>query len=232
MKRSRVEGGALSGSFSRSRRRLSQALDERQDREQGVCGICEKPRVRCGDCPNQAFLPVTEQILLDYLQGRHVVGVYPMLHNESCWFLAVDFDKGAWTEDVGAFLETCRRNTVPTSLERSRSGNGAHVWIFFTDPISASSARRMGCYLITETMVRRHQLSMKSYDRLFPSQDTMPRGGFGNLIALPLQSEPRKLGNTVFLDDQLKVHPDHQKDRAPAVHLRLRGQGTGSLRAA
>ena len=131
-----------------------------------------------------------------------------MLHNETCWFLAVDFDKSAWMEDVRAFLETCRRNGVPASLERSRSGNGAHVWIFFSDPISATSARRMGCYLITETMVRRHQLSMKSYDRLFPNQDTMPRGGFGNLIALPLQSEPRKRGNTVFLDDQLEVHPD------------------------
>ena len=173
-----------------------------------IRGVCDKPRVRCGDCPNQAFIPVTEEILLAHLQGRHVVGVYPMLHNETCWFLAVDFDKGTWMEDARAFLETCRRNAVPASVERSRSGNGAHIWIFFSDPVSATSARRMGCYLITETMARRHQLSMKSYDRLFPNQDTMPRGGFGNLIALPLQSEPRKRGNTVFLDDQLEVHPD------------------------
>ncbi len=173
-----------------------------------VRGVCDKPRVKCGDCPNQAFIPVTEQILLEHLQGRHVVGVYPMLQDETCWFLAADFDKSAWKEDVQAFVETCQAHRVPASVERSRSGNGAHVWIFFTHPVAANVARKMGCYLITETMARRHELSMKSYDRLFPNQDTMPRGGFGNLIALPLQHEPRRLGNTVFLDDQLESLSD------------------------
>ena len=117
------------------------------------------------------------------------MGVYPLLEDETCWFLAVDFDKSTWTEDVSAFVETCRRVGLPAAVERSRSGNGAHVWFFFSAPVPASIARKMGCYLITETMSRRHQLSMESYDRLFPSQDTMPRGGFGNLIALPLQHE-------------------------------------------
>jgi hypothetical protein len=123
----------------------------------------------------------------------------------------VDFDKGTWIEDVLAFLETCRRVGLPAAVERSRSGDGAHVWFFFSSPVSAISARKMGCYLITETMSQRHELSMESYDRLFPSQDTMPRGGFGNLIALPLQHGPRASGNSAFLDEELRVYPDDQQ---------------------
>ena len=164
--------------------------------------------MKCGDCPNQAFVSVSDQTVVDHLQGRHVMGVYPLLQDETCWFLAVDFDKRSWMDDVAAFVETCRDVGVPAAVERSRSGNGAHVWFFFTAPVAAGIARKMGCYLITETMARRHQLSMESYDRLFPSQDTMPRGGFGNLIALPLQHEARQQGNTVFLDDQFNPHPD------------------------
>lgn len=170
--------------------------------------VCEKPRVKCGECPNQAFLPVEDQVILDHLQGRHVVGVYPLLTDERCWFLAADFDKASWTEDVTAVVETCRVIGVPAAVERSRSGNGAHVWFFFSAPVAATAARKMGCYLITETMSRRHQLSMESYDRLFPNQDTLPRGGFGNLIALPLQHAARQMGNTVFLDEQLVAHRD------------------------
>jgi superfamily II DNA or RNA helicase len=173
-----------------------------------VRGICEKPRIRCGECPNQAFIPVGDQVVLDHLRGRHVIGTYPLLKDETCCLLVVDFDKGSWAEDVLAFTETCRRLQVPAAMERSRSGNGAHVWFFFRSPVPASDARRMGCHLITETMTRRHQLSMSSYDRLFPNQDTMPRGGFGNLIALPLQHGPRQRGYTVFLDDHLTPYAD------------------------
>src|SRR6266508_1606247 len=111
------------------------------------------------------------------------MGVYPMQDDETCWFLAVDFDKSAWMDDVRAFVQTSRRMGLPLAVERSRSGNGAHVWFFFATPVAAATARRMGCHLITETMASRHELGMDSYDRLFPSQDTMPRGGFGNLIA-------------------------------------------------
>ncbi len=166
-----------------------------------VKGICEKPRVRCGECTHQAFVPVDEQAVLDHLQGRAVIGVYPMLRDETCWLLAADFDGDAWQDDAGVFLETCRTFGVPAALERSRSGNGAHVWIFFTAPVPAILARQLGCLLITEAMTHRHEMGMRSYDRLFPSQDTMPKGGFGNLIALPLQHTPRQLGNTVFLDE-------------------------------
>lgn len=173
-----------------------------------VRGVCEKPRVKCGECPNQAFIPVTDRVILDHLQGRHVAGVYPMLDDETCNFLAVDFDKDGWKEDVAAFVETCKCFDVPAAVERSRSGNGAHVWFFFGTRVPAGAARKMGCFLLTETMPRRHELSMSSYDRLFPNQDTMPRGGFGNLIALPLQHQARALGNTEFLDAELNPHPD------------------------
>jgi superfamily II DNA or RNA helicase len=173
-----------------------------------VRGVCQKPRVKCSECLNQAFLPFTDQVVLDHLQGRHTIGAYPLLKDETCWFLAADFDKESWLDDVAAFVDTCRDIGVPTAVERSRSGNGAHVWFFFSSPIPAVSARRMGCYLITETMSRRHQLAMSSYDRLFPNQDTLPRGGFGNLIALPLQYEPRQTGNSVFLDEDFQPHPD------------------------
>ena len=173
-----------------------------------VRGVCEKPRVKCGECPNQAFIPVSPDVVLGHLQGRHVIGVYPMLTDETCWFLAADFDKACWREDVLAFTETCRLQDIPYAIERSRSGNGAHVWFFFSNTVNAATARKMGSYLITETMARRHQLSTASYDRLFPNQDTQPNGGFGNLIALPLQYHPRKEGNTIFLDDSLEPFPD------------------------
>ncbi|MEW8355739.1 MAG: DEAD/DEAH box helicase family protein [Candidatus Thiodiazotropha sp.] len=173
-----------------------------------VRGVCEKPRVKCSDCQNRAFLPVNDKTILDHLQGRHTVGVYPLLQDETCWFLAADFDKECWVEDVAAFIDTCNDLGIPAAVERSRSGNGAHVWFFFSTPVPAVSARRMGCYLITETMSRRHQLAMNSYDRLFPNQDTLPRAGFGNLIALPLQYEPRQAGNSVFLDENFQPHPD------------------------
>ncbi|MHC4670687.1 MAG: TOTE conflict system archaeo-eukaryotic primase domain-containing protein, partial [Planctomycetota bacterium] len=156
-----------------------------------VRGVCEKPRIRCGECPNQAFLPLSDGEILAHLQGRQVVGLYPLLQDESCWLLAADFDRACWKEDVLGFAETCRARNLPVAIERSRSGNGAHAWIFFTSPVPTSTARRVGCALLTETMARRHALAMGSYDRLFPNQDTLPRGGFGSLIALPLQLEAR-----------------------------------------
>ena len=180
-------------------------------RNKFVRGVCELPKIKCGDCPNQAFIPFDDAAVIGHLTGRHVMGIYPLLADETCWFLAVDFDKSTWIDDVSAFVDTCRQVGIPAAVERSRSGNGAHAWFFFSSPVSAAAARKMGCYLITETMSRRHELSMESYDRLFPSQDTLPRGGFGNLIALPLQHGPRALGNSVFLDEQLRPYPDDKQ---------------------
>lgn len=186
-----------------------------------VPGVCELPRVKCGDCTKQAFLPFDDAAVLAHLKGQHVMGVYPMLDDETCWFLAVDFDKSTWIEDARAFVETARRLGLPTLVERSRSGNGAHVWFFFSVPVPASMVRKMGCHLVTETMARRYELSMESYDRLFPSQDTMPRGGFGNLIALPLQHGPRQEGNSVFLDENFVAFADDEQWEALASAQRI-----------
>ena len=178
------------------------------DGNYSLCGKRKFPRVKCADCNHQAYLPVTDEVVRDHLQGKQTIGVYPLLPDDTCRFLAVDFDKTTWQEDVAAFRETCSSLSVSVAMERSRSGNGAHAWFFFSEPVMASVARVMGCFLITETMSRRHQLSMESYDRLFPSQDIMPRGGFGNLIALPLQGEPRKQGNSVFVDESFTPYVD------------------------
>ncbi|PWG61616.1 TOTE conflict system archaeo-eukaryotic primase domain-containing protein [Spiribacter halobius] len=173
-----------------------------------VPGICGLPKIKCGECPNQAFVPVDDQALLAHLQGRQVMGVYPLLADDTCCFLAVDFDKQSWQEDVIAFRDTCRAAGVPCAVERSQSGDGAHAWFFFERPVPASLARQLGCHLLTLTMSTRRDIALESYDRLFPNQDTRPRGGFGNLIALPLQRRARDQGNTVFLDEHLAPYPD------------------------
>lgn len=97
-----------------------------------VRGVCGLPKIKCSECPNQAFLPADDQAVLDHLQGRHVMGLYPLLRDETCWLLAVDFDQASWRNDVAAFVETCRAVGTPVAVERSRSGNGAHAWFFFT----------------------------------------------------------------------------------------------------
>jgi superfamily II DNA or RNA helicase len=160
------------------------------------------------DRETRTFLPLTDAVIEKHLLGKETVGIYPLLQDETCWFLAVDFDKKSWRNDALAFLETCRQLRVPAALERSRSGNGGHVWIFFEQALSAVTSRKLGCAILTRTMDQRHELGFDSYDRLFPNQDTMPKGGFGNLIALPLQFAPRKLGNSVFIDADLVPHPD------------------------
>ena len=170
--------------------------------------ICGKPRVKCGACPNQAFREVTDEAIDGHLRGRYTIGAYPMLGDDTCRFLAADFDKASWRRDASAFLEACRSKDVPAAVERSRSGNGAHVWIFFGEPVPAALARRLGAHLVTEAMERNPDIGFESYDRFFPSQNTVPAGGFGNLIALPLQGGPRERGNSVFLDDGFDPHAD------------------------
>jgi len=177
-------------------------------------GICEKPKDKGNECPHQKFITPDESVIARNLWGGSkrgedfVAGVYPLLPDDTCWFLAADFDKVSWTEDANALLETCRLKGVPAALERSRSGNGGHVWIFFSEQVSARLARQLGSVLITETMERRPEIGFTSYDRLFPNQDTMPRGGFGNLIALPLQNTARTTGNSVFVDTEMQPYKD------------------------
>lgn len=160
------------------------------------------------DRKTRKLWPLTDQAVEDHLRGRQTIGIYPLLLDETCWFLAVDFDKSAWQQDALAFLDTCRELGVPAALERSRSGNGGHVWIFFARAIPAVTARKLGCLILTRTMEHRHQVGLDSYDRFFPNQDTMPKGGLGNLIALPLQMIPRKSGNSLFVDFEFQPYPD------------------------
>ena len=191
--------------------------------KKGICqknksaGIARKPT--CAGCHHQAFRPVSDEEIAKHLRGIHTMGVYPILSDDSCRFLAVDFDGKSWQEDANSFAETSKGHGFPPAIERSRSGQGAHAWFFFAASVSAVSARSLGCYLLTETMSRRHELSLKSYDRLFPNQDTLPKGGFGNLIALPLQRDARLQGNSVFVDEGLTPYPDQWKFLAGITHL-------------
>jgi len=179
-----------------------------------VRGLCDKRAVRCQDCASRRFLPLTDETIRQHLSGHDdcgrefVIGVYPMLLDETCFFLAVDFDKEAWRADIGAVRETCRQLGLPAAVERSRSGNGGHLWLFFAEAIPAVLARKLGAHILTETMEQRPDIGLDSYDRFFPNQDTLPMGGFGNLIALPLQKRPRESDDSVFLDEQLLPWPD------------------------
>ena len=149
------------------------------------------------DKETRKYVPLTDQSIHDHLSGKQTLGVYPLLRDETCWFLAVDFDKKSWQKDTAAFLKTCHDFHVPAALERSRSGKGGHIWIFFERPMAAMVARKLGALLLTRTMERRHQLGLDSYDRFFPNQDTMPKGGFGNLRESannrsPIMTMPKK----------------------------------------
>ena len=179
-----------------------------------VKGLCDKRAVKCAACPKRRFIPVSDGVIRCHLSGHDdagksfVMGVYPMLQDETCFFLAADFDKESWQEDTTAFLETCRRLNLSAALERSRSGNGGHIWMFFAEPIPAVLARKLASCILTETMERRPDVGLDSYDRFVPNQDTLPKGGFGNLIALPLQKQSRELGNSVFVDEMLIPYTD------------------------
>ncbi len=187
-------------------------------------GICEKPRIKCGECGHRELTPLSDAVLFKHLAGYHIIGSYPLLVDDTCHFLAVDFDEADWREDAQAFAQAGRSLGVPVALEISRSGNGAHAWVFFDRRVSARDARRLGTAIISHTCSRTRQLKLASYDRLFPNQDTMPKGGFGNLIALPLQKAAREQGCSVFVDDHLQPYADQwaylaDLPRMPAVDI-------------
>ena len=164
------------------------------------------------DQKTRKLLPLTDEVLRQHLEGKQTIGVYPLLVDETCWFLAADFDKKSWQEDAAAFLETCRGagrtgGTGTIALRKRRPSSG------FSSSAPSRRQRRgqLGSLILTRTMDRRHQLGMDSYDRFFPNQDTMPKGGFGNLIALPLQWMPRQNDNSVFVDSDFWPYPDQWK---------------------
>ncbi|MCA3902066.1 DEAD/DEAH box helicase [Vibrio vulnificus] len=184
-------------------------------------GVCGKPKVKCLECPNQAFKPLGDDVMYAHLTGKEVVGLYPMLANNTCWLLAVDFDKSDWQEASLAYVEVCKLKGIDCLLERSRSGQGAHVWIFFAQTTDAKVARQLGFYLLDEAMKIHGALSFDSYDRLFPNQDVLPIGGIGNLIALPLQKQARLNGNSVFVDHSFTPYSDQWEVLASTGRLSI-----------
>jgi superfamily II DNA or RNA helicase len=171
-------------------------------------GLCKKPEVRCSGCTHKAYAIPDDKIIGDHLRGRDgfVAGIYPLLPDETCFFLAID--EGEWQKDISVLREVCAEFDIPVSVERSRSGKGAHAWFFFENPVAASLARKFGSALLTCAMGRRHEITFKSYDRFFPNQDTMPKGGLGNLIALPLQRAARRDKNSEFIDHNFHAYDD------------------------
>ena len=180
-------------------------------------GVCDKKTHKCAECPNRDFAPLTSHDVYRHLEGKDenccdVVGLYAIMPDNNCSFLCTDFDdkncKHGYKDDVLAFVGVCRDWQIPYAIERSRSGNGAHVWIFFEEPLPAFKARRLGNAILTEAMNRDGRMSFNSYDRFFPNQDRLPEGGFGNLVALPLQGQARKNLNSVFVDDDFLAYKD------------------------
>lgn len=167
-------------------------------------GVCNKTMgKKCKTCQYRENKPISKETIYKHMYGNYPIGIYPLLENDTCFFLSLDFDdkdsKKDIKSDVLAFASVCEKYEVPIAIERSRSGNGIHIWMFFDTNIKAITARKLGSLLLSKTM-EISNISISSFDRMFPNQDTLPKGGYGNLIALPFQNEPSKYGNTLFID--------------------------------
>lgn len=178
-------------------------------------GVCRRGKTKhpCDGCPGKSFAALSDRALVAHFQGkdarfRDVIGIYPMLADSSCWFLVADFDDAGWQEAAAAYRGAASRHGIACAVERSRSGEGAHVWIFFEEPLSAKMARQLGSLLLDDA--RRHcsKVGFDAYDRLFPTQDTLPKDGLGNLVALPLQGAAVRRGCSVFVDEDFHAYSD------------------------
>lgn len=167
----------------------------------------------CSHCPNRDLKPLTEQVLIAHFRGaddrlRDVVGLYVTDENCETSVLVADFDGIGWQQNVAAYRDAGHQLDLDVAVERSRSGNGGHAWLFFEEPVAAKLARNLGCALITLACGLSKTMRLDAYDRLFPAQDTLIEGGFGNLISLPFQGRAQREGNSVFVDDSFIPHPD------------------------
>lgn len=171
-------------------------------------GICNKPKVKCTECKFSNFAPLNEEQIKKHLLGEYVLGLYPMTEIDTCFLLAMDFDESTWGEDIKVVMKVCNKNNIPVYAERSRSGNGSHLWFFFENEMKAALVRKFGTIILNIAMQECENIKFDSYDRLFPSQDFLQKDGFGNLIALPLQKEAREQGNSVFVDVNLNEIDD------------------------
>ena len=176
-------------------------------------GVCIKPKGKCSKCENRVLVSLDDAIIYKHLSGKDangqdVIGQYPILADDTCYFLAIDFDDSTWQENVTSVRNVCGEWGIPCGVERSRSGEGAHLWVFFENAIPCATARKLGSALLTAAMEREGKLKLDAYDRMFPCQDTLPNAGFGNLIALPLQGQARKKGNSLFVDETFQPYPD------------------------
>ena len=186
--------------------------------------LCDKRKTKCSECKNRKFAPLDDGAIYKHLQGKSpngtdVVGIYPLTEDEHCWFLAMDFDGSSWEDDVVAVHAVCKKHEIPFLVERSRSGLGGHVWFFFAEKVRAVLARKFGTLLLNGAMQMRHSIRFSAYDRLFPNQDYMPKGGFGNLIALPLQGMARRRGNSVFVEENFVPYSDQWQILSGVSHI-------------
>ena len=211
-----------------------------------ICPKRHRQKMNCKDCPHRAYKKLLKEDILAHLEGRFyngsdVIGVYPLLKNGTCRFLVYDFDNhdgeaekkdfanvdDTWIEEVEAMRNICILNGIDPLIERSRSGKGAHLWIFFDKPIPAALARRFGFALLEKGAEQVNLKSFKYYDRILPAQDTLPEGDLGNLIALPLQGGALQKGNSAFVDSNWNAYSNQwsvlaSKPRLSAAFLKAK----------
>ena len=189
-----------------------------------LCPKTTGQKIACRDCPNRAYKPLNIRALLAHLKGERedssdVVGIYPLLPDDTCYFLVFDFDDhegtfqgsektASWRDEVDALRKICGLEQIDALVERSRSGQGAHVWIFFSEPVSAQKARQFGTALLTKGAEVVSLKSFRAYDRMLPLQEHLPEGKLGNLIALPLQGRALRNGTSAFVDENWNAYPD------------------------
>ncbi|MBE0350908.1 DEAD/DEAH box helicase [Pseudoalteromonas lipolytica] len=182
-------------------------------------GVCNKPKIACSECHHQAFHPLDENAINAHLRGQRTIGIYPLTEKNQCYFLAFDFDKADWFNAITALRQVCDSLHIPNLVEKSRSGHGGHLWLFFNAATNAKTARQLGTALLNLTMDNYPTLNFDCFDRMFPNQDELPEGGFGNLIALPLQKQPRMLGNASFIDKNGEVIGDQWQALASTAKI-------------